>query len=175
MSEAYLGQIILVGYNFATRGFALCQGQLQAIAQNSALFSLLGTTYGGDGRTTFALPNLAGRVAIGEGTGAGLSPRQLGQTGGGETTTLSVANMPSHTHAAALSGEGTGATSTDPTGRLLAQAEIYADPGRAQNAAMSGEAIAVGNAGGGQSFDNMQPYLVLNYQISLFGIFPSRS
>ncbi len=175
MSEAYLGQIILVGYNFATRGFAFCQGQLQSISQNSALFSLLGTTYGGDGQTTFGLPNLSGRVPIGQGNGPGLSPRQLGQIGGSESTTLSVANMPSHNHAAALSAESAAASSSDPNGRLLAQALTYADPGRAQNVVMSNEAISVGNNGGGQSFNNMQPFLVMNYQISLFGIFPSRN
>lgn len=174
MSETYLGQIILVGYNFATRGFALCQGQIQSIAQNSALFSLLGTTYGGDGRTTFGLPNLAGRVAIGQGDAPGLSSRPLGQIGGQEATTLTVGNMPDHTHSATLAAEGASATSSDPTGRLLAQAQTYADPGRAQNLAMSSEAIAVGSSGGSQPFDSMPPFLVMNYQIALQGIFPSR-
>jgi microcystin-dependent protein len=174
MSETYLGQVILVGYNFATRGFALCQGQLQSIAQNSALFSLLGTTYGGDGRTTFGLPNLSGRVVIGQGSSPGLSPRQIGQFGGTESTTLTVANMPSHSHSAALVAEGAAASSADPTGRMLAQAQTYADAGRAQNVTMSSESIAVGNNGGGQAFDTMQPFLVMNYQISLYGIFPSR-
>ena len=175
MSEPFIGQIYLVGYNFAQRGFALCQGQTLPISQNTALFSLLGTIYGGDGRTTFNLPNLAGRTAIGQGQGPGLSSRQIGQAGGAETTTLTVQNMPSHTHAATLNAEGATASATDPSGQLLAQAQTYAVPGRAQNVAMSDEAITVADVGGNQPFTNMPPFLVMNYEIALVGIFPSRS
>jgi microcystin-dependent protein len=139
------------------------------------LFSLIGTNYGGDGRTTFALPNLSGRVVVGQGSGPGLTPRAIGQSSGSETTTLTVRNMPPHNHDATLNAESTGASASDPTGALLAQAQTYAPAGRAQNAAMSNEAITVASNGGGQSFNNMQPFLVMNYQIALVGIFPSRS
>ncbi len=175
MSEPYLGQVYLVGYPFAQRGFALCEGQLMAISQNSALFSLLGTLYGGDGRTTFALPNLAGRVPIGQGSGPGLSTYQMGQTGGTESTTMTVQNMPAHTHGATLHAESAAAAGTDPTGQLLAQGQFYAAPGRSANVALSQESITVANTGGGLPVANMQPFLVMNYEIALQGIFPSRS
>ncbi|EPX82284.1 phage tail protein [Salipiger mucosus] len=175
MSEPFVGQIYLVGYDFAQRGFALCQGQLMPISQNSALFSLLGTNYGGDGRTTFGLPDLAGRTAIGQGHGAGLSLRTIGQKGGTESTTLGVQNMPSHTHQASLMAETGAATETNPTGNLLGLAQVYSPPGEAPNREMASDAISVGNTGGQQPFDHMPPYLVLNYEIALQGIYPSRS
>ena len=166
MSEPFLGQIYLVGYNFAQRGFSLCQGQLLAISQFSALFSLLGTNFGGDGRTTFGLPNLAGRTAIGQGTGPGLTPRTIGQSGGAETASISEVNMPSHTHTATLNAETGAASESNPTGNL---------PGAAPNRAMSTEAVVVNPAGGQQPFNTISPFLVLNYEIALQGIFPSRS
>ncbi|MCA0850439.1 phage tail protein [Salipiger thiooxidans] len=175
MSEPFLGQIYLVGYNFAQRGFSLCQGQLLAISQFSALFSLLGTNFGGDGRTTFGLPNLAGRTAIGQGTGPGLTPRTIGQSGGAETASISEVNMPSHTHTATLNAETGAASESNPTGNLLGLAQIYAAPGAAPNRAMSTEAVVVNPAGGQQPFNTISPFLVLNYEIALQGIFPSRS
>jgi microcystin-dependent protein len=175
MSEPFIGQVYLVGYNFAARGFALCDGQLVAISQNSALFSLLGTTFGGDGRTTFGLPDLRGRVPIGQGTGPGLSSRAMGQAAGHEMTTLTTNNLPSHSHTAVLMAENGGAAVNTPSGSLLAQADIYLAPGRAANVQMSGDAIQVGPTGGNVPADTMPPFLVMNYQIAMVGIFPSRS
>jgi len=175
MSEPYLGQIYLVGYNFAQRGFALCAGQLLPISQNSALFSLLGTFYGGDGVSTFGLPDLRGRTAIGMGHGPGLSNRTIGQQGGSETNTLTVAEMPSHNHTATLMGEPTTATASNPTNAMLANADIYAPQGAASDRPMASEAISVSNTGGNLPVNNMQPFLVLNYEIALQGVYPSRS
>lgn len=173
MSEPYLGQIYLVGYNFATRGFGLCQGQLLAISSNSALFSLLGTIYGGDGRTTFSLPDLRGRTPIGMGNGAGLTDRRIGQRSGQETHTLTPNEMPQHSHPTTLRGSEEDAVSTDPaTGVLAAGASYHAG---APDVNFPSTAITEGNAGGSQSHNNMQPYLVLNYQIALQGVYPSRS
>jgi len=177
MSEPFLGQIYLVGYNFAARGFSLCNGQLLPISQNSALFSLLGTTYGGDGRTTFALPDLRGRVPMHFGNGPGLTDRRLGQRSGQETVTLTAAEMPSHSHTVnATNADG---DKGGPGGKILAASPpggngsetIYSDtaPTKQMNSAM------ISNTGGSQAHQNMQPYLVLNYQIALQGIFPSRS
>lgn len=175
MSEPYIGQIYLVGYSFAQRGFALCQGQLLPISQNSALFSLLGTMYGGDGRTTFGLPDLQGRCALGQGRGAGLSDRRTGSKGGSETNTMSVLQMPSHNHTPVLHAETGASTSDQPQGNMLGFANIYIPPGAAPDRAMAGESIVSQNQGGGQSMNNMQPFLVLNYEIALVGVFPSRT
>lgn len=173
MSEPYLGQIYLVGYNFAQRGFALCQGQLLAISSNSALFSLLGTIYGGDGRTTFALPDLKGRTPIGMGNGPGLTDRRIGQKSGQERHTLLPQEMPQHNHSTILRGSEEDAVSTDPaTGVLAAGASYHAG---APDVNFPANAITAGNAGGSQSHNNMQPFLVLNYEIALQGVYPSRN
>ncbi|MDE2365511.1 MAG: phage tail protein [Betaproteobacteria bacterium] len=171
--DPFLGEIRPFAGNFAPRGWALCQGQLLSIAQNDALFSLLGTTYGGDGQTTFGLPNLASRVALHQGTGPGLSPRVIGEAGGAETVTLSNAQMPVHSHAAGCSNTGANSLSpagsywsTDPGGNTAA----YSNTAGAQ---MAGTAI--GNTGGSQPHNNLQPYLVINYIIALEGIYPSRN
>src|SRR5271170_1181314 len=118
--ETYLGTILMVGFNFAPVGWALCNGQLLSIAQNTALFSLLGTTYGGDGRSTFALPNLQSRVPIHQGQGTGLSPYTIGQVGGTENVTLLSAQMPSHNHLIAINN--TPGASADPTNNIQAEA-----------------------------------------------------
>ena len=172
MSEPFLGQIYLVGYSFAQRGFSLCQGQLLPISSNTALFSLLGTIYGGDGRTTFGLPDLQGRCALGQGTGPGLSPRRIGEKSGTETNTQTVAQMPSHNHGVQgtnaigdLSGPGTDFLAKNATTQLY-----HNGPG---NVMMDPAMIT--NTGGGQSMNNMQPFLVLNYEIALVGLFPSRN
>ena len=177
-SEPYIGQIMAVGFNFAPRGWAKCDGQLLPIAQNSALFSLLGTTFGGDGRTTFGLPDLRGRVAIGEGQGQGLSHRSWGERGGAETTTLTVNQMPAHNHDIFVE-PGDGDTSS-PTGMVLAQAllsnrrdnqyAILPDP-----AEDTLDLDAVSVVGGGQAHANMQPFLTINYCIALQGVLPSRN
>jgi microcystin-dependent protein len=169
--EPYIGEIALFPYNFAPRGWAFCHGQLLSIAQNTALFSLLGTTYGGNGQTTFALPDLRGRVPVSSGQGPGLSNYTLGQSGGSESVTLTQSQMPAHTHSAnAASGGG---SSTSPDGRVWAAStardNVYAG---AANTTMAVQAL--GASGGSQPHDNTPPYLTLNYCIALEGIYPSR-
>lgn len=173
MSVPFLGEIRIFAGNFAPAGWAFCQGQLLAISENDALFALLGTTYGGDGQTTFALPDLAGRIAVHQGTGPGLSPRTLGENGGSESVTVSAQQMPLHTHAALSSSSGANKLSpaanfwsTDPGGNTAA----YSNAAGSQMAA-----TAVGSTGGGQPHDNVQPFLAINYIIALQGIFPSQS
>ncbi|MCA9638552.1 MAG: phage tail protein [Myxococcales bacterium] len=163
--EPFLGQIMMFAGNFAPRGWALCDGQLLPISQNQALFSILGTTYGGDGRTTFALPDLRGRAPIHAGHGPGLSDYRLGQKGGAESVTLTVNQMPSHNHTLAMNGEG---AATKQAG-YLAASEIYGE-----TADKSAPANTISNAGGNQPVSNIQPYVVVNYIIALQGIFPSR-
>lgn len=176
--EPLIGEIILFSGNFAPRGWFFCQGQLLSISQFQALFSILGTTYGGNGSTTFALPDLRGRAPIGTGHGPGLSYRNLGQQGGAEDVWLNVNQIPSHNHLAtgttrASSGPG---TSTDPSGRIwarLAREQAYGD---VANTTMMGSSVdvTVSNSGGSQSHTNMQPWLALHYIIAYVGIYPSR-
>lgn len=165
--EPFIGQILMFGGNFAPRGWALCDGALLAISQNQALFSILGTTYGGDGRTTFQLPDLRGRVAMHPGNGPGLSSRSLGQIGGSETNVLNANQLPPHNHAVRGSEEG---TQTDPNGNFVA--------GSGMPAFATTPDVTMGttaNAGGGQSINNIQPFQCVNYIIALVGTFPSRS
>lgn len=169
MSEPFIAQITLFAGNFAPRGWALCNGQILPIAQNTALFSLLGTTYGGNGQTTFALPDLRGRVPVHPGQGPGLSPVGLGEVGGTETVTLTVNEMPLHNHGIAASNLA--ATASRPGGDVPAAGGSYAgsSDGTTMNPAM------VLGAGGSQPHQNRQPYLGLNFIIALEGIFPSRN
>lgn len=180
--DPILGQIMMVGFNFAPRGWAMCQGQLLSIAANSALFSLLGTTYGGDGRTTFALPDLRGRCAIGMGQGPGLSSRSQGEVIGQEQVTLLVGQMPSHTHT--MLGNNTDGTTNDPSGNVMAKSTVVtergAEPIPAKGYSASVANVAMGSSsiqpdGGSQPHNNMQPSLAMNYIIALQGIFPSRN
>ncbi|WP_146344149.1 phage tail protein [Phaeobacter marinintestinus] len=175
MAEPYLGQIYLVGYNFAQRGFAFCDGQLLPISSNSALFSLFGTMYGGDGRTTFGLPDLRGRTPIGRGAGPGLTPRSMGERGGAEYHTMVTPEMPAHNHAPALHAELNPGTESNPTGNMLGLTQIYAAVDTNADVQLSSNAIRSNNVGGNISFNLMQPFLVLNYEVALVGIFPSRS
>lgn len=169
MSSPFLGMIIIVPYNFAPRGWAFCQGQTLSISQNTALFSLLGTTYGGNGQTTFNLPDLRGRVSVSSGQGPGLSNYDLGEVTGVESVTLIQTQLPAHNH---LVGVNNGdATSSKPSNRVLAAGGGYADA--ADGSTMLN--TAVGNTGGGQPHTNLQPLLTLNYCIALQGIFPSRN
>lgn len=168
MSEPFIGQLMLVGFNFAPRGWAFCDGSLLSIAQNTALFSLLGTTYGGNGQTTFGLPDLRGRAAIGFGQGPGLSNYSQGQTAGTETVTLIPTQMPQHTHGANCFVGDPGGNS--PSNAFLANGDIY---NATANGVMNPGMITP--AGGSQPHDNLPPYLVLNWIIALEGIFPSRS
>lgn len=173
MNEPFLGMIALFGFNFAPRGWAFCNGQLLSIAQNSALFALIGTMYGGDGQTTFALPNLQGRVALHFGQGPGTSQYQIGQLAGSETTTLSAQNLPSHSHPLNAVSE-TGETS-DPTGAFLANTGALDKEYRISGTGVVMNVNAVGATGGNQPLSIVQPYLAVNYCIALEGIFPSRN
>ena len=182
--EPFLGQIMIFGGNFAPRGWAFCEGQLLPISANTALFSILGTTYGGDGRTTFALPDLRGRVPIHPGSGPGLSRYQLGEKGGVEHVTLITPQIPSHNHTATgkvVTG-GDDALTDITTGNLLASEirgggdtlNIY-NPGAATSSmADNSVQVTVGPNGGSQPHENRQPYTVINYIIALVGVHPSR-
>lgn len=201
--EAYLAMISMFGTNFAPRGWMLCNGQTLSIAQNSALFSLLGTTFGGDGQTTFALPNFQGRMPMGWGNGPGLSPRTLGEVAGTESQTLTQLQMPQHTHAATATSTSTSTTTAtlhaettngdarNPLGKMLATpptgAQIYADPIAADNKAMAPDSITATTntttnttvtnavAGGSQPVGIMPPFLAVSFCICTQGIFPSRN
>jgi microcystin-dependent protein len=174
--DPFLGEIKLVPYTFAPRGYANCDGQLLAISQYSALFSLVGTIYGGDGRTTFGLPDLRGRVAVHTGTGPGLTPRIIGLKYGHETTTLVVANLPSHNHPAILHAQSGNGSETSPAGAVLANDPREDQYGTATpDVTMDAAAVTVGNTGSGQSFQISQPSLVLRYIIALSGVYPSRN
>jgi microcystin-dependent protein len=171
MSEQFLGEIKLLSFVFPPKGWALCNGQLLPIAQNQALFSLLGTTYGGDGRVTFALPNLQGRVPVAAGQGPGLDNYTQGQTGGETAHTLSLNEWVNHSHT--LNGTRADGNSPVPTGKLSAVGtEAYSQGG--PDTAMSPSTIAASNPGS-QPHENRQPFLTLNFVIALQGIFPSRS
>mgnify|MGYP000054799485 CR=1 FL=1 len=174
--EPFIGQIMMFGGNFAPRNWALCDGQLLAINNYQALFSILGTTYGGDGRTTFALPDLRGRAPIHEGQGPGLPSYRLGQKGGIEQNTLTLANMPAHNHGGGslnVSNQAGEETSPPAGGSIGGGAAIY--NAEAPNTTLNQNSIVINNEGGNQPVNNMQPYQALNYIICLQGIFPSRS
>ena len=172
MSEPFVGEIRMFAGNFAPRGWAFCDGQLLAVSQNDALFSLLGTVYGGDGRTTFGLPDLRGRLPIHAGSGPGLSPRRLGQKFGTEQETLTVNQIPSHSHT--FSGTNSDAARTVPTGSYPARntGDLY-KAGNAIRVNMSNNALS--SIGGSRSHQNLMPFLCVNFIISLFGIYPSRN
>lgn len=168
----FVGEIRLFAGTYAPTGWATCEGQLLAVDQNDALFSLLGTAYGGDGRTTFGLPDLRGRVPVHAGQGPGLSPRSVGQQGGREQVTLTSANLPSHTHAPAATDATT--VTTDPAGRVLGHptTNTYRSPFGAPAVAMA--AAGIEPAGNDVAHANIGPSLVLNFIIALYGIYPSR-
>lgn len=195
----YIGIILSFGFNFPPQGWALCDGQLLSIDENTALFSIIGTTYGGDGQTTFALPDLRGRVAVGAGQGPGLTNIILGQSAGTTSVTLTTSNLPSHTHTATVA-EGTdvpklnvvsetGNTMT-PTGNYLAARRSSTNAGYNASgtpvalhagtiSGLSGAiplpSVTLGAVGGNQSFSIMKPYLGINYSIALDGIYPSQA
>jgi microcystin-dependent protein len=174
--EAFIGQIQMFGFNFAPRGWAFCDGQLLPISQNTALFSLLGTTFGGDGRTTFGLPDLRGRVAVHVGNGPGLQQVRWGQRGGANTVALTINNLPSHTHTATVNASGSQGTEQGPAGNVPAddRRETQYSAG-APDVTMNAAMVTVGNTGGGQPISIMQPYLGIYHSIALFGIYPSRN
>jgi microcystin-dependent protein len=176
LSDFYLGTVMMFGGNFAINGWATCDGQILAISTNQALFSILGTTYGGNGTSTFGLPDLRGRVPVHQGQGNGLSPCSIGQVGGTENVTLTSNQMPLHTHLVNADGQGGGKTT--PRGNIpgavgaTVSEKIYsgANPGNVtMNPAM------IGTAGGSQPFSILQPYLCVTFLVALTGIFPSRN
>jgi microcystin-dependent protein len=170
MAEPFIGEIRIFGFSFAPQGWAQCDGQLLPISQNATLFSLIGTTFGGDGRTNFALPNLQGRAPVHMGTSGGVPNINIGQSGGAATTTLSVNQMPAHGHSVACySAAG---KETSPAGNYLAKkAKDFATA--SDNNTMA--AGMIGHTGGNQPIPTQSPFLGLNFCIALVGIFPSRS
>ena len=172
-SDPFIGQIMWVPYNFEPRGWAFCNGQLLSISQNSALFPLLGITYGGDGQETFGLPNMQGRLMVHAGQGAGLGNYTQGQRGGAATHTLTNTEMPSHTHAVNVSTAA--ATAGAPTGNNQVQAQAAHGHLYSNSPATTVAATATVATGGGQAHSNMMPYTTLNCIIATEGIFPSRN
>lgn len=189
--EPYLGEIMLVPYNFCPLYWVEADGRLLSISQHTALYSLMGTAYGGDGVTNFALPDLRGRVAVGVGTGSGLTPVELGEMDGQETTTLNLSQLPSHNHTATtqvtLHASNASADSDDPSGRVLAEGDSIGSKERIEtdmyssgpaNVEMQAGAVSasttIGNTGGSQPFSVLDPYLGLRYCIAIQGIYPSR-
>lgn len=177
MSEPFVGEVRMFAGNFAPRGWAFCDGQLLAVSQNDALFSLLGTIYGGDGRTTFGLPDLRGRIPIHAGSGPGLSPRRLGAKAGSENETLTVNQLPSHRH----DWQATSASAANRSPVGSPNAFSYAQPintmvfrdGTPTVAAMNTGMVS--NTGGSRSHSNLQPFLCIHFIIALVGIYPSRN
>jgi microcystin-dependent protein len=179
MADPFIAEIKIFAGNFAPRGWAFCDGQLLPISQNTALFALIGTTYGGDGRTTTGLPNLQGRAAMQPRTGPGLTTRRLGERRGAEKETLTTAQMPTHNHTASTTlAPG---NEDDPQGDALlaggqtAATKLYSPAGTALGGKMAAQALPEFGAASPQAHDNMQPYLTLNFIIALIGTFPSRS
>ena len=176
MAEPFISEIIMFGGNFSICQYANCAGQLLPISQNQALFSLIGTTYGGDGRTSFGLPDLRGRVPIAQGQGQGLTPYPLGSRFGIENVTLTVNQLPSHTHAA--NATETPGQVASPVNNMLAPGKTRNDDVRQysdQQPTANMSSAAVQRTGGSQSHTNMMPSLVINFQIALQGLFPSRN
>lgn len=180
--DPFIGEIVMFAGNFAPRGWAFCEGQLLAISQNDALFSILGTTYGGDGRTTFGLPDLRGRLAIHAGQGPGLSPHNLGAKFGSENEILTTANLPSHSHTATSTTEIAVNTSAGEEG--IGNGQYISSHTDAFNTTATADKflganpefdITVGNTGGNQAHTNVQPGLTVYYIICLQGIYPSRN
>ncbi len=172
MSEPFVGEIRMFAGNFAPSGWAFCDGQLLAVSQNDALFSLLGTVYGGDGRTTFGLPDMRGRVPVHPGSGPGLTPRQQGERSGSERVTVVASQMPSHRHTLQASLEG--ATEINPQAKVTAQSptgDIYGNIETLEN--LSPQSVT--SFGGSQSHDNVMPFLCIHFIIALFGVYPSRN
>lgn len=169
MSEPFIGEIRMFGFTFAPRGWANCSGQIMSIAQNTALFSLINTYYGGNGQTTFALPDMRGRVSVNQGQGPGLSPYSIGQTGGVESVTLNTNQMPMHNHLVSASSSPSNATRPG---------NAFPGGNGAYQTASDGTTMApqmIGIAGGSQPHPNLQPYIAINFCIALEGIFPSRN
>lgn len=173
MADPFVAEIRIFPFNFPPKGWAFCDGQLLPLSQNTALFSLLGTTYGGNGKSNFALPDMQGNAPMHPGQGPGLSLHDLGEIGGSETVTLLESEIPSHSHG--MMAATTAANSKSPAGNVLsrATANVYMPPAGNPLVSMSPNALAP--AGGDQSHNNMMPYITLNFCIALQGIFPPRT
>lgn len=172
MSEPFVGEIRMFAGNFAPRGWAFCDGQLLAVSQNDALFSLLGTIYGGDGRTTFGLPDLRGRIPLHAGHGPGLSDRRLGSKSGAEKVTLTVNQLPSHTHPAQASNDT--ANELQPASNRVPAQALTADLYQSNDPVVEMNPAAVSHVGGSRSHTNLMPFLCVHFIIALVGIYPSR-
>ena len=173
MADPFIAEVRIFPFNFAPRGWAFCDGQILPISQNTALFSLLGTNYGGNGQSTFALPNLQGRVALGSGQGPGLSNRALGETGGAASVALTEADIPNHTHSVGASNQLS--DTPQPAGNTPARYlnNAYQLDTNGNLVSMAPEALP--SAGGGQPHNNLMPYLTFNFCIALQGLFPPRT
>lgn len=169
--DVFLGSMLLVAFDFAPAGFALCQGQLLPISSNTALFALLGTNFGGDGKSTFGLPNLQGALAVSQGQAPGMNAYTIGESGGNPTVTLTVAQVPAHQHSV-LAAKG-GGNNPAPSGNALAQSAVYGSD--ASNTVTFNSAALGAPIGGGQPHNNLMPYATLNWVIALRGVFPPRS
>lgn len=172
MLDPFIGQIMIIANSFAPKGWALCNGQMLPIAQYTALFSILGTTYGGNGQTTFQLPDLQARFPLHAGLGAGLTPRSLGEYGGHATHSLTIAELPPHAHQ--LHATSAAATHQSANGALLAKVNAPLPPYHDSASLAPRPSGALGIAGGGQPHNNLQPYLALNFVIALQGVYPTR-
>jgi microcystin-dependent protein len=179
MSNLFVGQIVMAGFNFAPRGTAMCDGQLLSISQNTALFSLLGTFYGGDGRSTFALPNLQGSVPVHQGQGPGLSLYEIGQSGGASSITLYTAELPNHSHLFSVNTNA--ATAASPSGATMparptaANASAYAVSQSGYPALAAQTMNTLATSGGGAAHNNMMPTLFITFVIVLQGVYPARN
>lgn len=178
MDEMYISALAIFGFDFAPRNWALCNGQLLPINQNQALFSLLGTTFGGNGTTNFALPNLQGRIPIGMGQGSGLANYNLGQQGGVANQSLQIAEIPSHNHIALVNSTAADGASPVSASAIAAATDVNSEATKiynttAPNVVLNNNTIAIN--GGSQPHNNMQPYITVNYSICMFGVFPSRN
>ncbi len=171
MSQPFIGEIKMFGGNFAISGYAFCDGQLMAIAENDALFALIGTTYGGDGVTTFGLPDLQGRLPVHQGSGAGLTTRTIGEKSGTENVTLTANHLQAHNHT--VVADSNNGTETSPSNRI--NAGSIANPYNTAVVDNQMGSQSIGQAGGSQPHNNMMPYQSVSFIISLFGIFPSQS
>jgi microcystin-dependent protein len=172
--DPFVAEIRIFPFNFAPKGWAWCDGQILPISQNTALFSLLGTTYGGDGKSNFALPDLQGRAPMHPGQGPGLSLHDLGETGGSETVSLLESEIPSHNHGL-LAAAAFVASNNDPTGGAVSKTTAPFNPFAAPGAVVGMSDNALAPAGGDQPHNNMQPYLTLYFNIALQGVFPPRT
>jgi len=174
MADPFVAEIRIFPFNFAPKGWAFCDGQLLPLSQNTALFSLLGTTYGGDGKSNFALPDMQGNAPMHPGQGPGLSLHDLGETGGSETVTLLESEIPAHSHSLGAVA-GFNATNNDPTGGVPGKGDAGLNPYTPSGPSVTMAVTAIAPAGGDQPHNNMMPYLTLNFCIALQGVFPPRT